>query len=159
MCTKRYIFPKENYKSRNFDIYNIRREFYRLWCSHMHGASWKDTVIFRSLGLRIVQLIVPVWHPTQSASPPGGIFPDALEGRPCWGGSAYWTQTSESVLPRASLVRPCFPGSAKRRLGLRELGKDCGPRVNPFLTTPTRSSIHDALPTNIYGSQKHQKEE
>ena len=121
-------------------------------------------------------MIVPVWHPTGIAPPPGGFFPDPLEGgadvsmilpRWCamrhqepalsgpWSGSAYWTQTSESVLPRASLVRSCFPGPAKRRLGL----KDCGPRVHPFLTTLTRSSTHDALVKNIYAFQKNKKGE
>ena len=52
---------------------------------------------------------------------------------------------SESVLLRASPVRPCFPGPAKRRLGPRELGYDCGPGVHPFSTIPTCSSAHDAL--------------
>ena len=46
---------------------------------------------------------------------------------------------------RASSVCPCIPGPAKRRLGLRELGLDFGPRAHPFPTIPTRSSSHDAL--------------
>ena len=39
-----------------------------------------------------------------------------------WSGSAYWTQTSESVFFPATLDRPCIPVPTKRSLDLRELG-------------------------------------
>ena len=48
------------------------------------------------------------------------------------------------LLP-VSLVYQCIPGPAKRRLGLRELGQDCGPWVHPFPTIATSSSTYHAL--------------
>ena len=119
-----------------------------------------------SLQLRAVQLIVPVWHPTGSAPPPGGVFPDPSEygadvslalPKGCamrnqepapsgpWSGSACWTQVSEPVLHRVSPVCPWIPGPAKRKLDFRELGWNFGPRVHPFPIIPCCTPPHDAL--------------
>ena len=100
--------------------------------------SWGALQYLRSLRPKTVQLIVSVWYPTRSAAWPSGAFPGPRGGeadvslalpRWCvmrdqepassgpWSGSAYWTQVSKPVLLRASPVRPCIPGPAKRRLG------------------------------------------
>ena len=129
----------------------------------------------RSLRVRAIQLIILVWHLTGSAPPRNGVPPDAWGGKadislvlPRWramrdqepapsgpcSGRAYWTQTY-SVLPWASPVSSWIPGPAKRRLGLRKLGKDSGRRVYPFPTILTRSSMHDALEKLLMENQKN----
>ena len=127
----------------------------------LNGISWENTVkppqSVTKISLNDRSSIAFYWeYPS-----PSSVFPNPWGGeadvslalpRLCpmrdqepapsipWSRSAYWTQVLESVLPRASPVRPCIPGPVKRRLSLRDLEFDCGPRVYPFPTIPNRSS-------------------
>ena len=108
----------------------------------MHGTFWEDTAILCSLRPRTVQLIVPEWHPTGMARHLVVFFPTYQKAGLMWAwlsrGAVPCGIRSQpvqdldqvarikyryrSLLPLASLVRPCFPGPAKRRLSLRKLG-------------------------------------